>query len=40
MTEADIEGNHVINQEVEEEIDLVIDLEAEQMQRYLMKCIK
>ena len=36
MAEADIEANHVINQEVEEEI----DLEAEQMQRYLMKCIK
>ena len=40
MAKADIEANHVINQEVEEEIDLVIDLEAEQMQRYLMKCIK
>ena len=35
----DIKANHVIYQEVEEEIDLVIDLEAEQMQRYLMKCI-
>ena len=40
MAEADIEANHVINQEVEEEIDLVTDLKAEQMQRYLMKCIK
>ena len=40
MAKADIEANHVINQEVEEEIDLMIDLEAKQMQRYLMKCIK
>ena len=40
MAEADIEANHVINQEVEEEIDLMIDLEAKQMQRHLMKCIK
>ena len=40
MAEADIEANHMINPEVEEEIDLVIDLKAEQMQRYLMKCIK
>ena len=39
MAEADIEANHVINQEEEEEIDLVIDLKAKQMQRYLMKCI-
>ena len=40
MAEADIEANHMINREVEEEIDFVIDLEAKQMQRYLMKCIK
>ena len=39
MAEADIEANHVINQEEEEEIDLVIDLKAKQMQTYLMKCI-
>ena len=28
MAEADIEASHMINQEVEEEIDLVIDLKA------------
>ena len=31
MAGANIEANHVIDQEVEEEIDLVINLEAEQM---------
>ena len=36
MAKADIEANHMINREVKEEIDLMIDLEAEQMQRYLI----